>query len=74
MKFRWKRVFAKEYGTPFGWVSGICILGVYGLWYGDHSLAGDERPVHVLYAIFGVMFVAWALALTLKRSKRLVAD
>jgi protein-S-isoprenylcysteine O-methyltransferase Ste14 len=74
MKFHWKRVFLKEYGTPFGWILGISILGLYGLWRDDRSWAGDEGWRQVFYAIIAVAFVFWASALYLKRSKRLVAD
>jgi protein-S-isoprenylcysteine O-methyltransferase Ste14 len=74
MKFHWRRVFAKEYGTPFGWILGISILGLYGLHHDDGSWAGDEHWVRVFYTIMAVAFVLWATALLLKRTKRLVAD
>jgi protein-S-isoprenylcysteine O-methyltransferase Ste14 len=74
MRFHWRRVVVKEYGTPLGWVLGVCVLGIWNLWYPDHSFAGDAALVHDFLAVMGVMVFVWAIALYLKRSRRLVAD
>lgn len=74
MKFHWKRVIVKEYGTPFGWILGISILGLYGLWHDDGSWAGDEAHVQRFYVIIGVAAAFWITANVLKRTKAIVAD
>lgn len=74
MKFHWKRVIVKEYGTPLGWVCGVSILAIWNLWYVDHSLVGDYTLVYDFLAVIGVMVAAWAIALLLKKARVLVAD
>jgi protein-S-isoprenylcysteine O-methyltransferase Ste14 len=73
MRFRWRRLLVKEYGTPFGWVSILVLMTMYNLWLKGQWTA---RPgeVHLLeYILIGavaVWFVAWAL----KRTHTIVAD
>jgi protein-S-isoprenylcysteine O-methyltransferase Ste14 len=74
MKFHWKRVLVKEYGTPFGWILGISILGLYGLWHDDGSWVGDEAHVQRFYLIIGAAAAFWITANVLKRTKAVVAD
>lgn len=74
MRFHWKRVIVKEYGTPLGWVLGVCALGIWNLWYTDHSFAGDGTLVQDFLVVMVAMVVVWAIALLLKRSRVLVAD
>lgn len=74
MKFHWKRVIVKEYGTPLGWVCGVCILAIWNLWYPDHSLAGEDELVQDFLIVMGTMVFLWAVALYLKKSRTLVAD
>ena len=38
--FKWRRVIVKEYGTPFGWVVGICAVLLWNL------SRLDVRPTH----------------------------
>lgn len=74
MKFHWKRVIVKEYGTPLGWVCGVCILAIWNLWYPDHSLVGENDLVQDFLIVMGTMVFFWAVALYLKKSRTLVAD
>jgi protein-S-isoprenylcysteine O-methyltransferase Ste14 len=74
MKFHWRRVIVKEYGTPLGWVCGVCLLALWNEWYPDRSFAGEHAIVRDLLLVMGVMIVAWALAWYLKKSRTLVAD
>ncbi len=74
MKFHWKRVILKEYGTPFGWILGISILALYGLWIDDGSWNGDEAHVRQFYAVMAGAATFWLTANLLKRSKVIVAD
>lgn len=74
MSFHWKRVLVKEYGTPFGWILGISILGLYGLWRNDGSWVGDELHVQRFYVIIGAAAAFWITATLLKKTKLVVAD
>lgn len=74
MQFRWRRMVVKEYGTPLGWVCGICILAIWNLWYVDRSLVGDEKFVNDFLLVMGGMVVLWVIAFWLKKSRTLVAD
>jgi protein-S-isoprenylcysteine O-methyltransferase Ste14 len=73
LRFHWKRVVLKEYGTPLGWIVGISLLAILNL-HRDGSFAGDWPSVHGLEVIIAVTIVAWAIALYLKRSRTLVDD
>jgi protein-S-isoprenylcysteine O-methyltransferase Ste14 len=74
MQFHWRRVVVKEYGTPLGWVCGVCILAIWNLWYPDHSLVGENELVQDFLIVMGTMVFLWAVALYLKKSRTLVAD
>lgn len=73
MEFKWRRVLVKEYGTPFGWVSGLCAIALYHLWKGG-TLHMGERTVSNVIALWALVFVLWAVARVLKKSKMVVAD
>jgi hypothetical protein len=73
--FRWRRVIAKEYGTPFGWVSAVCLIAVYNLWRSGGGLDPNEEPaVLTLVAIMAFIALFWAVARLMKKTKLLVAD
>lgn len=73
MKFHWRRVVLKEYGTPFGWVSVLVLMTLYNIWLsGQWSHRSED--IGTLENILGVAAVLWLVAWSLKRSRRLVAD
>lgn len=74
MSFRWRRVLVKEYGTPFGWLSILCLLALWHAWKPHHSFAHHEALRNAVLALMLVATLLWATALYLKRSRRLVAD
>lgn len=74
MQFKWARVIVKEYGTPFGWICGICAVALWNLWSEDQSWVGDERWVRLLCSTLAVAAVAWGTARFLKKTKRLLPD
>ncbi len=74
MNLRWKRVIVKEYGTPFGWISGISVLGIWNLWSQDRTWVGDGPYVRMFITIVAAATILWGTALYLKKSRRLVAD
>ena len=73
MQFRWRRVVVKEYGTPFGWISVLILMALYNLWMSDQwdARLADIRRLEVILLIAAI---AWSVAMTLKRTKTLVAD
>ena len=73
MQFRWRRVLAKEYGTPFGWISVLVLVSLYNLWMSGQWDARQEDIWH-LELILLITTVVWAVAFILKRRGTLVAD
>lgn len=73
MEFHWRRVIAKEYGTPFGWIFAIGVIGLVRLWPlgedGSHRLAAE-----VLVSVMAVTAALWLLARVLKKKRVLVGD
>lgn len=72
--FKWRRVIVKEYGTPFGWVLGICGVLLWNLSQLPGGLAARPESVHGVYLTLGVAVVLYAIARVLKKTKTLVAD
>lgn len=72
-RFRWRRVVVKEYGTPFGWICGICLLGLWHLWRSD-ALAAHAIAVNVFVSGIAVTTMLWMFVLVLKKGRVLVAD
>ena len=66
-------MLVKEYGTPFGWISAIGIIGLVHLWPfgedGSHRLAAE-----VLVSMMAVTAALWFAALVLKKRRVLVGD
>ena len=73
MDFHWRRVVLKEFGTPWGWISAICVLTVYNVWR-TGSLGEHGELVGIVAAILVIATLLWALVLTLKLRRILVAD
>jgi protein-S-isoprenylcysteine O-methyltransferase Ste14 len=72
-QFHWRRVLVKEYGTPVGWVLGICVIALWNLWR-DDAIAGRADAVHGLVITMIVAAVLWGVARFLKKSRTVVAD
>jgi len=70
--FHWRRVVVKEYGTPFGWVSVMCLVVLYNLWRGDRLQ--DAGSVRILVSSMIVVGTLWVIARVLKKTRKLVAD
>jgi hypothetical protein len=73
MEYKWRRVIVKEYGTPFGWITGLCVIGAVHLWRAGR-LHGDDPAAKVLLIVWIATFLLWATARVLKKTKTLVAD
>lgn len=72
-EFHWRRVLAKEYGTPFAWISGICLVGIWNLWR-DGRLQAQSDVTAVLLSATVVTMLAWTVIRVLKKKRLLVAD
>lgn len=70
MDFNWSRVIVKEYGTPFGWITGICVIGAVHLWRAGR-LNGEDPAARTLLIVWLVMLALWATARVLKKTKTL---
>ncbi|MBC7945761.1 MAG: isoprenylcysteine carboxylmethyltransferase family protein [Burkholderiales bacterium] len=73
MEFNWRRVLVKEYGTPVGWITGLCALGLIRLQSPDVA-AAYPRATTLLYSILIVAVLAWLTARWLKKARIVVAD
>ena len=73
MEYKWRRVVVKEYGTPFGWITFICLIAAVHLWR-MQRLDIHDGAGQVLLWVWGVTFVLWAVARVLKKTNTLVAD
>jgi protein-S-isoprenylcysteine O-methyltransferase Ste14 len=73
MGFNWRRVVVKEFGTPWGWISAICVLTVYNVWRAG-TLDAHGGLVATIAAILVVATLLWATVLTLKKRRILVAE
>jgi protein-S-isoprenylcysteine O-methyltransferase Ste14 len=72
-EFRWRRVLVKEYGTPFAWISGICVLGGWNLWR-DGRFDTHGQAVQVLLSAIVAVTLVWGVVRYLKKRRVLVAD
>ncbi len=73
MRFRWRRVIVKEYGTPTAWILVWCGIVAYNLWrHGELSTHAGVLLRLQLVAVLAAL--GWAVARFLKKSRRLVAD
>lgn len=72
--FKWRRVIVKEYGTPFGWVVGICAVLVWNLSRLEGGLVRHLAEVTSVGLVFLWALTLYVLARTLKKLRLLVAD
>jgi protein-S-isoprenylcysteine O-methyltransferase Ste14 len=73
LSFRWRRVIVKEYGTPFAWISAVCLVALYNLWRAD-ALSAQDNTVRGLVAAMVLVTIFWVGARTLKKTRLVVAD
>jgi protein-S-isoprenylcysteine O-methyltransferase Ste14 len=73
MRFHWRRLVVKEYGTPFGWISVLVLMTFYNLWMSG-QWAERQRDVHRLEIVLLVAAIAWLLAFSMKKTRTIVAD
>jgi protein-S-isoprenylcysteine O-methyltransferase Ste14 len=71
--FHWRRVIVKEYGTPFGWISALCLISLYRL-HEERPLTASQFPEYLLCGVIIFAIVLWSVAWTLKKTRTLVAD
>jgi protein-S-isoprenylcysteine O-methyltransferase Ste14 len=72
-QFRWRRVLVKEYGTPTGWILGICVIALWNLWQTE-QLEARANAVEGLIIVMIATALFWLVARALKKSRTLVAD
>lgn len=72
MTFNWRRVVVKEFGTPWGWISAIGVLTLCNVWRAG-TLAEHAPVVVTILAVMAGATALWALVLTLKMRRMLVA-
>jgi protein-S-isoprenylcysteine O-methyltransferase Ste14 len=72
MTFNWRRVVVKEFGTPFGWISAIGALTLLNLWRSG-SFEANTALVETIVGVMAVATALWALVMTLKSRRILVA-
>ncbi|MBC7944900.1 MAG: isoprenylcysteine carboxylmethyltransferase family protein [Burkholderiales bacterium] len=73
IEFNWRRVLVKEYGTPFGWIVGLCLLGLIRLRSPAVAAAHPQAGL-LLSSILAVAVLAWGGARWLKKARIVVAD
>ena len=70
MRFNWRRVLLKEYGSTYAWTAGgIALLTAETL--AHHSYAERARYLDTLWMALTVLTVGWATTRYLKKSRRL---
>jgi len=63
--FDWLKVLRKEYGTPFGWISGCLLLMVWEHWSpGASPISGAE--VRLIAGVWVALAIAYVVVRTLK--------
>jgi protein-S-isoprenylcysteine O-methyltransferase Ste14 len=72
-RFHWKRVLMKEYGTPFGWITLVFLIGLWHLHEGE-QFTFDQGPLAGIVIAYGLLAVLYLFVRNLKHSRRMVAD
>jgi protein-S-isoprenylcysteine O-methyltransferase Ste14 len=73
MRFKWRRLLVKEYGTPFGWISVLVLMTLYNLWQSGRWSSRQEN-VRTLELILLVAAIGWIIAFSMKKTRTIVAD
>jgi protein-S-isoprenylcysteine O-methyltransferase Ste14 len=70
MRFNWRRVLLKEYGSTYAWTAGaIALMAAETLAY--HSYAERAQYLNTLWVCLAVLTLGWATTRYLKKSRRL---
>ena len=70
MRWDWRRVVRKEYGTTFTWVT--CVLGLLAWEHYLYHIYSVPDPIYwILGILFGVACLLWLAARVAKKSERL---
>lgn len=72
MKFDWKKVIRKEYGSTFSWVTCALALLVWERW-SSFGYEAREIQIHLIFAAWVPVVLAYAVARVLKKTGRLGA-
>jgi len=72
MKFHWRRVVLREYGTPFAWIIFIAIVAVMDVWPVDEQL--DLVVLRLIASGLVIGAILWAIARILKKNDILIGD
>ncbi|HEU4628935.1 MAG TPA: isoprenylcysteine carboxylmethyltransferase family protein [Gemmatimonadaceae bacterium] len=70
MRFNWRRVVLKEYGSTYAWILGVVVLLAYET-LTHHAYAERAHFLDALWATFGVATVAYGVVRYLKLSRKL---
>lgn len=73
MRFHWRRLIVKEYGTPFAWINLLSLFTLYNLWRGG-EWQRNGQTVTIMIAVMAVTTLLWLIARTLKKTRLLVGD
>jgi protein-S-isoprenylcysteine O-methyltransferase Ste14 len=73
MRFRWRRLVVKEYGTPFGWVSAIAGVTLFNFW-NDGEWPARAVEISFIFWVLAISVALWLTAWRLKKSRTLQAD
>ena len=73
MRFHWRRLVVKEYGTPFGWVTILVLMTMYNLWMAG-TWDQHRQDIRRLQIILIVAAICWIVAFSLKKTRTIVAD
>jgi protein-S-isoprenylcysteine O-methyltransferase Ste14 len=73
MRFRWRRLVVKEYGTPFGWISVIAAVTLFNFWNDGEWQARRHEIAIVTWTII-ITTALWFTAWRLKKTRTLLAD
>lgn len=68
--FQWRRIVLKEYGTPFGWISGVLLLALWNVWRDGHAFVGHGPAIARIAACQAGVIALWAAARAMKRAQR----
>ena len=70
MRFNWRRVLLKEYGSTYAWTAGALVLmAADTLAY--HSYGERARYLNLLWTAIALLTIGWATTRYLKKSRRL---
>ena len=73
MEFNWRRLVVNEYGTTYIWIIALILVVLKNIWLGGHYQT-DDPLVWTLWALFGLVSLAYAVARYLKKARILTEE